>query len=199
MTATACIASSSSTIRFADIWCISTPPGRALIEHRDYPEAIRDALGEAVAASLLLAATIKFDGSCRCNCRARVRCICCSRNAPAALGVRGLARYRERGPAAAGGIAATDRSGNLTVTLETDDGAQRYQGIVPIAGSRLADSLQGVLPEFRAVADASVAACRRDRRLRDAAAAAAVRRAGAGRALRRAICGRIDDAWRRCS
>ena len=33
-------------------------------------------------------------------------------------------------------------SGNLTVTLETDDGAQRYQGIVPIAGERLADSLQ---------------------------------------------------------
>jgi molecular chaperone Hsp33 len=32
--------------------------------------------------------------------------------------------------------------GNLTVTLETDDGAQRYQGIVPIVGERLADSLQ---------------------------------------------------------
>ena len=27
---------------------------RALIEHRDYPQAIRDALGQAVAASLLL-------------------------------------------------------------------------------------------------------------------------------------------------
>ncbi|MDP9082209.1 MAG: Hsp33 family molecular chaperone HslO, partial [Pseudomonadota bacterium] len=35
---------------------------RALIEHREYPAAIRDTLGEAVAASLLLAATIKFDG-----------------------------------------------------------------------------------------------------------------------------------------
>jgi len=33
-------------------------------------------------------------------------------------------------------------AGNLTVTLETDDGAQRYQGIVPIEGERLADSLQ---------------------------------------------------------
>ena len=34
-------------------------------------------------------------------------------------------------------------AGNLTVTLETDDGAQRYQGIVPISGERLAESLQG--------------------------------------------------------
>jgi molecular chaperone Hsp33 len=33
-------------------------------------------------------------------------------------------------------------AGNLTVTLETDDGAQRYQGIVPIVGQRLAESLQ---------------------------------------------------------
>ena len=35
---------------------------RALIEHRDYPAPVRDALGEAVAATLLLAGTIKFDG-----------------------------------------------------------------------------------------------------------------------------------------
>ena len=33
-------------------------------------------------------------------------------------------------------------AGNLTVTVETDDSSQRYQGIVPITGRRLADSLQ---------------------------------------------------------
>jgi redox-regulated HSP33 family molecular chaperone len=48
------------------------------------------------------------------------------------LGVRGLRAGRR-----------FDRRGNLTVTLETDDGAQRYQGIVPISGERLAESLQG--------------------------------------------------------
>ena len=48
-------------------------------------------------------------------------------------------------PVGAGGMPrAADLigAGNLTVTLETDDGAQRYQGIVPITGDRLADSLQ---------------------------------------------------------
>jgi len=33
-------------------------------------------------------------------------------------------------------------TGNLTVTLETDDGSQRYQGIVPLSGQRLGESLQ---------------------------------------------------------
>jgi molecular chaperone Hsp33 len=64
------------------------------------------------------------------------------------LGVRGLARYREGVDTGAGEGSGADRivnligAGNLTVTLETDDGAQRYQGIVPIAGRRLAESLQ---------------------------------------------------------
>ena len=57
--------------------------------------------------------------------------------------MRGLARCRgEVAAAAAGGLAGLVGSGNLTVTLESDDGSQRYQGIVPIAGGRLADSLQ---------------------------------------------------------
>jgi molecular chaperone Hsp33 len=40
------------------------------------------------------------------------------------------------------GIGDLIGDGNLTVTLETDAGAQRYQGIVPIAGTRLAEALQ---------------------------------------------------------
>jgi molecular chaperone Hsp33 len=66
------------------------------------------------------------------------------------LGVRALARYREAdyedaGTAAMAGTARTMHligTGNLAVTLETDDGSQRYQGIVPIVGERLGESLQ---------------------------------------------------------
>jgi molecular chaperone Hsp33 len=58
------------------------------------------------------------------------------------LGVRGLARFRDGDFSASPKISALIGAGNLTVTLETDDGAQRYQGIVPITGERLAESLQ---------------------------------------------------------
>jgi molecular chaperone Hsp33 len=125
---------------------------RALIEHREYPAPIRDTLGEAVAASLLLAATIKFDGVLSLQLQGDGPVHLMLAQCTSGLGVRGLARYKESGFADGGagastaggaaGIADLIGAGNLTVTLETDDGSQRYQGIVPIAGRRLAESLQ---------------------------------------------------------
>jgi molecular chaperone Hsp33 len=131
---------------------------RALTLHHEYPAAIRDTLGEAVAASLLLAATVKFEGVLSLQLQGDGPVHLMLAQCTSGLGVRGLARYREGVYTGAGadvlagepeGAAGGDRivdligTGNLTVTLETDDGAQRYQGIVPIAGRRLAESLQG--------------------------------------------------------
>jgi molecular chaperone Hsp33 len=100
-----------------------------------------------VAASLLLAATIKFDGVLSLQLRGDGFVHLMLAQCTSGLGVRGLARYQEEagrgeegGPQS--GINDLIGAGNLTVTLETDDGAQRYQGIVPISGARLADSLQ---------------------------------------------------------
>ncbi len=119
---------------------------RALIEHRDYPPAIRDTLGEAVAASLLLAATIKFDGVLSLQLQGDGPVHLLLSQCTSGLGVRGLARYRDeaadRKIADIESFAELLGAGNLTVTLETDDKTQRYQGIVPITGPRLSDSLQ---------------------------------------------------------
>jgi molecular chaperone Hsp33 len=123
---------------------------RALIEHREYPEAIRDTLGEAAAASLLLAATIKFEGVLSLQLQGDGPMHLMLAQCTSGLGVRGLARYTESAFTGAGTdagngagqIADLIGAGNLTVTLETGDGSQRYQGIVPITGRRLAESLQ---------------------------------------------------------
>ena len=119
---------------------------RALIEHRDYPDVIRDLLGEAVAASLLLAATIKFDGVLSLQLQGAGPVHLMLAQCTNGLGVRGLARFVEDPQQPhkdyPSSVAELIGPGNLTVTLESDDGAQRYQGIVPIEGARLADSLQ---------------------------------------------------------
>ena len=116
---------------------------RALIEHREYPHAIRDTLGEAVAASLLLAATVKFEGVLSLQLQGAGPMHLLLVQCTSGLGVRGLARYRDADAAGLATIGDLIGDGNLTVTLETDAGAQRYQGIVPIAGERLAEVLQG--------------------------------------------------------
>jgi molecular chaperone Hsp33 len=171
---------------------------RALIEHREYPEGIRDLLGEAVAASLLLAATIKFDGVLSLQLQGDGFVHLMLAQCTSGLGVRGLARYREDGerlPDAAtdldAQVADLIGAGNLTVTLETDDGAQRYQGIVPISGERLAESLQGYFENSEQLptrlwlyADAQGASGMLLQRLPDEGGS----RAGAAE---------VDDAWRR--
>jgi molecular chaperone Hsp33 len=115
---------------------------RALIEHRHYPDTIRETLGEAVVASLLLAATIKFEGVLSLQLQGDGPVHLLLVQCTSGLGVRGLARYRDLDITDDFRIRDLIGAGNLTVTLETDDGAQRYQGIVPIEGERLADSLQ---------------------------------------------------------
>jgi len=120
---------------------------RALIEHRAYPATVRTALGETVVASVLLAATIKFDGVLSLQLQGDGPVPLLLAQCTSGLGVRGLAQYPEGGAVDHSlrdlkGIAELTGTGNLTVTLETEDSGQRYQGIVPIDGPRLADSLQ---------------------------------------------------------
>ncbi len=118
---------------------------RALLEHRDYPASVRKALGEAVAASVLLAATLKFEGTLSLQLQGdgpmHLLLAQCSNE----LGVRAVARYRETPEIADpdADLLALSGAGKLLVTLENDDLSQRYQGIVSLEGRGLADSLQG--------------------------------------------------------
>lgn len=113
---------------------------RALLEHRDYPPSIRDTLGEAVAASVLLAATLKFDGTLSLQLQGQGPMHLMLAQCSSDLGVRAVARYSEANEAR--DLAALSGEGNLTVTLENEDLSQRYQGVVPLSGERLADCLR---------------------------------------------------------
>jgi molecular chaperone Hsp33 len=170
---------------------------RALLEHRDYPPVIRDTLGEAIAASVLLAATLKFDGTLSLQLQGQGPMHLMLAQCSSRLGVRGVARYREAQECR--DLVALAGEANLTVTLENDDLSQRYQGIVPLTGERLADCLRGYFENSEQLptrlwlhaTDRGASGLLLQRLSDDSVKA----RAGAG--VIHADAAEIEDAWRR--
>lgn len=117
----------------------------ALREHTDYPEPVRELLGEAMAAAVLLASTLKFEGGLTLELKsdAAVRLLVaqCSHD----FRIRGVARFDAA--KVAPDFAALAGGGYMTVTIDTDDagGRQsggRYQGIVALEGGSMSASLE---------------------------------------------------------
>jgi molecular chaperone Hsp33 len=117
---------------------------RALLEHRDYPPAVRDTLGETLLASALLAATVKFTGQLTLQMKGDGPMPLLVAQCTDGLGVRGLARFTQAPEVmdTTADIAALLGEGQLAVTIESEDLQQRYQGIVPIEGASLARCIE---------------------------------------------------------
>ena len=123
---------------------------RELRAHGHYPAPVERLLGEAVAAVVLLAASLKFHGTLtfqlQGNGAVRLLVAQCTHD----FRLRALARFD--GEAIGALPAEAPRSelfrglvgpgGRLTVTIEADEKGARYQGIVPLEGRSLAESLE---------------------------------------------------------
>jgi len=123
---------------------------RELRAHKEYPEPVRELLGQAVAASVLLAATLKFNGTLtfqlRGNGAVKLLVAQCTHD----FRLRAVANIDET---AVDGLASESQGaaafrrlvgseGRIVVTIESEEKNQRYQGIVPLTGASLADSLE---------------------------------------------------------
>jgi molecular chaperone Hsp33 len=130
---------------------------RELRAHRDYPEPVRELLGQAVAASVLLAATLKFHGQltlqlqgngavsllvAQCTHDYRLRAVA-RFDAEAVSALSASGDHEDAGAAAEGVFRRlVGTEGRIAVTVEADERNTRYQGIVPLSGDSLADSLE---------------------------------------------------------
>lgn len=119
------------------------PAWLALREHADYPPIVRQLLGEASAAAVLLASTLKFEGELTIQMQGdgplRLLVAQCTHD----FRIRGVARFdRARLEAlTSSDFAALLGVGQVVVTVEASAAASRYQGIVPIDPISLAASL----------------------------------------------------------
>ncbi len=125
-----------------------TDTWRTLNQHRNLPPPVNAMLGELVAASTLLAATLKFNGSLVLQIQGdgpvRLAVVECA----AGFGVRAAIKLHadaEIGDQASfRDLVNTQGRGRFVIVLDPKDrlpGQQPYTGFVPLVGSTLAESL----------------------------------------------------------
>ncbi|MGH8296531.1 MAG: Hsp33 family molecular chaperone HslO [Steroidobacteraceae bacterium] len=123
---------------------------RELRAHHDYPQPVRELLGQAVAASVLLAATLKFRGQLTLQLQGDGAVSLLVAQCTHDFRLRAVARFDEAaiGNSEGGGGAGkvfrelAGSEGRFAVTVEAVERNMRYQGIVPLSGESLAGSLE---------------------------------------------------------
>lgn len=117
-----------------------------VLQRSEYPEPVRDLLGEMMAAAVLLSATIKFEGSMTLQVQGggpvSLMVVECTHQ----YALRGLAHWDEEALGEAGdGLEALLGDGRLAITVDPGAGRERYQGIVALEGSSLSEALDAYL------------------------------------------------------
>lgn len=120
---------------------LSASYAEVLAKH-PYPEPVAQLLGEMLAAASLLIGTLKFDGLLVLQARSSGAVPLLMVECSSAREVRGIARYHAEQVAPADGLRELMPEGVLTLTIDPAQG-KRYQGIVALDGSNLAECLSG--------------------------------------------------------
>jgi molecular chaperone Hsp33 len=112
-----------------------------LRQHQDYPHAVQALLGDAVGAAVLLAATLKFDGTLTLQLQGKGLVNLLVAQCTHDFKVRGMVRHDPiHGEP---DFHALTGEGQIVVTVEAKDRASSYQGVVPITGKSIAECLEG--------------------------------------------------------
>jgi len=112
---------------------------QAALSMHDYPEVVAEQLGQALSASLLLSATLKFKGSLILQVQGDGPIKMMVAQSTDQQTVRGLAHWDD--PVEPGDLQALFGGGRLVLTIKPDNG-QSYQGIVALEGDSLAAAIQ---------------------------------------------------------
>ncbi len=114
----------------------------SVLDRRDYPPELRQMMGELTAAAVLLAATLKLDGSLMLQIQGNgpisLLVVECSGD----LQLRATAKWE--GPLQ-GSLPELIGDGRFVITLLQQDGKPAYQGIVELEGDSVAEILQNYM------------------------------------------------------
>lgn len=113
------------------------------LQHQHCPPILRKALGELMAASALLAATLKMEGALVLQIQGKGALKLLVVECTAALTMRATAKWSD--DLGEKSFAELIGDGQFVITLDPKDGNQAYQGIVPIEGDSISEVLQNYM------------------------------------------------------
>ena len=119
-------------VRLEDAWALAR-------NTHDYPPAVASLLGQALAGSVLLSGTIKFQGSLILQVQGPGPITTLVAQATNRLTIRGLAHWRDTPTGSTLNELVGD--GRLVMTIQ-QEGREPYQGIVALEGDTLAESIE---------------------------------------------------------
>jgi molecular chaperone Hsp33 len=116
-----------------------------LLSRHDYPEPVSRLLGEAILLTVMLGASLKFNGrlTLQTSSDGPITFLVVQFRAPG--NVRAYASYAEEDVAEAVDAAGEDEprllgAGHMAMTIEPGSGVERYQGFVELEGENLVDA-----------------------------------------------------------
>lgn len=118
-------------------------PWRTILAHHEYPAPLKNILGELVAASTLLAATLKLEGSLILQIQGSGPVSLVVVECTGDLKLRATAKWT--GELTQTALAELVGNGRFVITLDPKNGGQTYQGIVPLEGGSVAEILQNYM------------------------------------------------------
>ena len=115
---------------------------RSVLERHDYPPRLRQMMGELTAAAVLLAATLKLNGSLLLQIQGTGAITLLVVECSGDLALRATAKWEGE---LEGSLSELVGDGRFVITLVQKDGKPAYQGIVELEGENVAEILQNYM------------------------------------------------------
>ncbi len=118
------------------------------LQNQDYPPVLRTALGELMAAGLLLAATLKMYGALVLQIQGKgalklLVVECCLQQGSDDMTLRATAKFDS--DMTGDSLLELIGDGHFVITLDPKDGGQGYQGVVPLEGESISNILENYM------------------------------------------------------
>ena len=116
---------------------------QSVIDRHNYPPVLRDLMGELCAATVLLAATLKLQGSMVLQIHGKGAVKLLVVECTGDMELRATAKWE--GDLTGGTLQDLVGDGRFVITLDPKDGNQAYQGVVALEGESIAEILQNYM------------------------------------------------------